>query len=280
MGGQWTLMEDDAPDNHFFWSGGYETGYINHEGEQFPQPFPCWQPVTHIKSLRDTVFATHCEKDGQTIEKAYVYLDKDTLCIDFPAQLPAYWDNVLLKVRNTRFHSEAFGVPFEPMSISFTPAGQLLQLDKLNYKVGDTLYASLDLLFHYTTIPYNIEDTAIYGDYILKGVICEIVRTPDFNPFDAKNFMTFDLPAALRELGEPLTREYFNMQSLPEFRVELLNLFSASADIWIEELTWDISPARNLSDEGKERLTIWYHQSDGVHWMPVRCFFWNEDWEF
>jgi hypothetical protein len=67
--------------------------------------------------------------------------------------------------------------------------------------------------------------------------------------------MTFDLPAALRELGEPLRRRKIT---------------------WMEELTWDVSPARNISDEGKDRLTIRYSQNDSTNRLPVDFLRWNE----
>ena len=78
--------------------------------------------------------------------------------------------------------------------------------------------------------------------------------------------MTFDLPSAIYELGEPLDRKTYTTAGLGEFQVELLNFFPPSENIQIEELTWDISSEVGISDSGIERLTIWYaHAKDKVH---------------
>jgi hypothetical protein len=240
-----------------------------------------WQKVQYDKSLADKDCITHCGEEGaqwQSWEKAQVYFDSDTLLIAFWAQLPAYWENVVIKVHNGKFRAETSGIPFEPITITFATVKQQLQLDKKHYALGDTLHGGCEIVFQYTST--DEDKVVVKGEYTFKGSICEVVREEDFDPFDEKNFMTFDLLTALSELGEPLSREQFNTLSLLEFRTELRKLFPASKDIWIEELTWNSSDTRDISDEGAERLTIWYHQTDGVHWKPILFYRWDEFMEF
>jgi hypothetical protein len=246
-----------------------------------------WQKVQYDKSLATKKLVTHCVSDGQIWQKAQVYFERDTLIIAFPPQLPAYSEDVTIKVYDGKFQAVISGEPFEPMTITFKTLQQHLQLDKRQYAIGDTLSAACDIVFHYTstffhyTSTFDTEnDSIVQGEFSFKGTICEIVREQDFDPFDEKNFMTFDLPTVLRELGEPLNREKFNTLNLSEFRVELENHLDWDKFIWIEELTWDVSPMRDISDEGKERLTIWYYQKDGIRWLPVHFLRWNSDMQF
>ncbi|MDR2424076.1 MAG: hypothetical protein LBD59_05040, partial [Prevotellaceae bacterium] len=174
-----------------------------------------WQKVRYEKSTTEKYSVTNCNKNGQMIEKAYVYFDSDTLYIDFPPQLPAYWDAVKIKIHNEKFCSEACGIPFAPIKIAFTPVEQRLQLNSRDIAPGDTLCGNFTLVFQYTATPEmdNDYDKPEQGAYTLQGSICEVVRDKNYDPFANSNFMDFDLPAALRELGEPLLREQFDLSA-------------------------------------------------------------------
>jgi hypothetical protein len=239
-----------------------------------------WQNVHIIDSPMCSNMSTECVFDGgrgQHWEKCRVYTDKDTLYLVFAAQLPAYYEDVVIKIHNGKFLATVSAIPFEPLEISYTTRRQQLQLNRTHYSIGDTLCGTCRFTFDYISKPIFAANTkATRGSCTFQGNIYEIVREKDFDPFEEKNFMSFDLSAALLELGDPLSREQFNTLSLPEFRVELLNHLPASEDIRIEELTWNASETRAVSDEGKDRLTVWY-DSDG---KPVAFMRWNNDMQF
>ncbi|MDR2562586.1 MAG: hypothetical protein LBC98_01440 [Prevotellaceae bacterium] len=248
-----------------------------------------WQAVQYSNTFSVNNLSTHCTDNIQTWEKAQVYFEADTLVIAFFAQLPAYWRNVVVKVHNGNFRAETSGIPFELLRVDFQTKNQQLQLDKQLYAIGDTLRAVCDFIFRYIETAQTKDDSKTeQGEFAFRGTVCEIIRTQDFDPFDEKNFMTFDLPTALRELGEPLNRKKFTSKQLRgKFRSMLLlseleidNDSQTDNAFWIEELTWDLSPTRNVSDEGKERLTIWYFQNDSTNWLPADFLCWNEDRPF
>jgi hypothetical protein len=237
-----------------------------------------WQNVRIIDSPACSGMSTECAFDeGQRWQKCRIYTDNDTLYLVFAAQLPACCEDVIIKIHNGKFLATASATPFEPLEISYTTRRQYLQLNRTHYSTGDTLCGTCRFTFGYTSKPIFAADTrATSGSYTFQGSICELVREKDFDPFEEKNFMSFDLSAALLELGEPLSREQFNTLGLPEFRVELLNHLPASEDIRIEELTWDASETRTVSDEGNDRLTVWY-DSNG---KPVAFMRWNSGMQF
>jgi hypothetical protein len=241
-----------------------------------------WQNVEYDNNMICSEMKTDCVKEREIYRKAHVYLEHDTLYIHVFDPPPAGWEDIMIKVHDGKFCATAYGFPFEPIEISYTTLEQHLQLGKKEYMVGDTLCGECNFHFQFTVTSWT-DDAKMEKNTVtfsFSGTIKEVVRTKDFDPFDKANFMTFDLPTALLELGEPLYQEKFNTLSLPEFRVELLNIFPAKEDIWIEEATWDASETRGVSDEGVDRLTIWYAQTDGVHWKPVHFLRWDKNTEF
>ncbi|MDR3236047.1 MAG: hypothetical protein LBT48_04885 [Prevotellaceae bacterium] len=235
-----------------------------------------WQNMRVDGSLTCSDMSTECTLDeGQRWQKCHVYTDNDTLYLVFVA-LPAYCEDVTVKIHDGKFLAAACAIPFEPLEISYTTRQQHLQLNRTHYSTGDTLCGVCRFAFDFTSKPLFGDEKEIRGSSIFQGSICEIVREKDFDPFEEKNFMTFHLSAALLELGEPLYRDTFSTDGLPEFRVELLNHFPASENIRIEELTWDASETRTVSDEGEERLTIWYDSAG----KPVAFVQWNKNTQF
>ncbi len=259
-----------------------------------------WQQVKYNHKPCQAV-GTDCTTSHQgehAIRKCDVYIDSDTLVIHFPAELPAYWGSLTVKVHGGKFKATFDGVPFSLDALTFETVRSALTLGKTTYAAGDTLCGTCGFTFEETN-----PQTGQHSKFYYKGDIAEIVRSKDFDPFDDVNLVTFDLPTAQHELGEPLNSESYAMSAAyGEFRVELLNYFPVSGSILMRELTWDISDTRDISDEGKERLTIWYAcakdkkyyrdayaklpaiwnnaDSEADRWLPVDIFKWTTDWEF
>ncbi len=237
--------------------------------------FQEWQKVEYITELKCDSLNTEniSHQDGYYSIKCDVYFETDTLIVFIPSGLIG-WQYVTMKIHNGKFKAETGGVPFEQMELSFKTIKQKLQLGKKKYAINDTLCGYCDFLFQ------NIDKkTNEICEWNFKATICEVVRNKNFDPGAEENFMQFDLSAAIREIGEPLNRKTFNMVNLPESGVELLRYFQPSKDITIEEVTWDISPMRKVSDEGRERLTIWYVQNNNNR-TPVHYLKWTEDEQF
>jgi len=236
-----------------------------------------WQKVEYDNDIRNGTFMPECVTDHQgehILSRCNIYLEKVTIYIVFPAELPAYWGSMTIRIHGDKFESRFSGIPFDAGEVSFETVKEQLVLPKPGYILGDTLSGRCDLFFRQTD-----KRTGSNRDFYFKGRIAGIIRYKDFNPFNEVNFMGFDPAAAAYELGEPKYSETFDTRSLPEFRVELLNYLPADENVLVKELTWDISETRDLSDEGKERLTIWYTEKDGM-WKPVHFMKWNEDSQF
>ena len=261
-----------------------------------------WQNVSYNQSHNNS-HGTACITNHQgehELNKCNVYMDGDTLIILFPTELPAYWGSMEVQIINGKFKAQFDGIPFGPMmDLKFETIKQKLVLDRSKYLLNDTLYGYCDITFK------EIEPaTGQTYTFYFKGTIREIIRDKDFNPRDPENFMTFDLPTAIRELGEPLSRK--NISTIHEFNIGLLNFFpmdTINNNVQIEELTWNISDDASISDEGIERLTIWYawakdkeyaRKGQYVHFppiwdslskdsawqLPVLFLKWNAHWQF
>ena len=81
---------------------------------------------------------------------------------------------------------------------------------------------------------------------------------------------------ALQRFGEPAARDEFDLsQDVPEFRIELLNLYSSdeikNGPPRISEVTWALSPQKNL--------TIWYDRKNGG-WAAVHYLEWQPGDDF
>ena len=237
-----------------------------------------WKNVNYDSNVVCEEMITHCELGSEIFQKAHIYIERDTMFICFYSS-PPHW-GMTIKVYDGKFFASAREIPFAPVEVTYTTLEQRLQLAEKHYILGDTLCGYCNIRFQFVvTSMIDSDEKSANGIISFNGSIREIVRIKDFNPFDNENFMTFELPVALLELGEPLTREQFNTLALPEFRIELLNYLPAREDIWIEELTWDISSTSGVSDEGIERLTIWYVQKNDK-WLPIDYLQWSTDWEF
>jgi hypothetical protein len=206
--------------------------------------------------------------------KCHAWMEGDTLTVSI-SDLDLGWTAIALQIHGGRFRAQLGGVSFhaekEP---SFGTVSQRLRLAKDSYAQGDTLCAEFDLRFRVA-----FADGSEAKDWVFRGTLCEVIRAKDFDPFAVKNAMTFDLPTAIHEMGEPKERSVLGLDNVTEFSIELFNSFPPSADVIFEELTWDVSPTREISDEGRERLTVWYVERDGS-WQPVHYREWNTDWQF
>ena len=261
-----------------------------------------WQHVSYDESLNNNSLGSACITNHQgehELDKCDINLDDDTLTIHFPAQLPAYWGDVKVKIVDGQFNTLFEGIPFELIDLNFETIKQKLVLDRSQYLINDTLYGYCDFTFK------EVEPTTGHTyTFYFKGTIREIVRDKDYNPLDPDNFMTFDLPTAIRELGQPLSRD--EISTISEMDIDLLNLFSQDTimyNVHIERLTWNISDDAQVSDGGIERLTIWYAQAkdkeyaresryaifppvwnsiptDSTRQLPVRFLKWNINIQF
>ncbi|WP_299148567.1 hypothetical protein [uncultured Tateyamaria sp.] len=85
-------------------------------------------------------------------------------------------------------------------------------------------------------------------------------------------FVGIDQEGARDLLGVALREETFTMSpGVPEFRIELRNIFDADQTPDIREVTW----ARS----SEENLTLWFAQNDGV-WRAVHGMSWHPGAEF
>jgi len=254
-----------------------------------------WQELAYVEDLRCD--SLHSVSIYHPIE-CKPYFDDDTLVV-YISNLS--WEYVIVKIHDGKFRAELDGVPFGPFELSFKTKSERLQVGKTHYVLNDTLCAAFDFLFQVIDVETNETN-----DWNFKGFICEVIREKGFDPLEKENFMNFDLPTAIHEIGEPLSLYCFNMDTtyMGEFGIELLNyLPSDRMNIEVRELTWDVSPARDVSDGGRDRLTIWYIRkqdscylrNDGHYklsdiwsskiksmstWIPLHYSAWNEDWQF
>ena len=241
-----------------------------------------WQKVEYDNNLACNDMKTYCKIENDVFQKAHVYLEEDTLFILFYDSQG--WESWLIKVHNDKFCAFALGIPFEPIDISYTTMEQKLQLAEKHYAVGDTLCGRCYIRYRSveTSNTGNPERKMETGLFSFGGTIREVVRDKDFNPFDEANFMTFDMPTALLELGEPLFQEKFQLRDLPDIPQVWVEYFFQLSDSGIQiedlpltELTWNTSPTSGISDEGGGRLTILYIRFDSIHWKPVQFYRWN-----
>lgn len=230
-----------------------------------------WKVVKYTDNLRcDSLHSANA--DGRPLE-CRAWMEGDTVAVLFP-KIDLGWAYITLKIHDDKFQAQLDGVPFHTAEVpSFETTRQHLYLAKENHEQGDTLCARFDLQFR---IAYSEGEPE---EWTFRGAVCEVIRAKDFDPFAAENFITFDLPTALHEMGQPLDRDVFGVEGVTEFSIELINHFPSGTEFVCEELTWDVSPMREVSDEGRERLTVWYVERDG-RWMPVEYKEWNTDTQF
>ena len=251
-----------------------------------------WDNVKYDTSMKcDSLNSEEIYSSGEHNPiRCKAYFDSDTLVVFLS---PPGWRYMTINIHDGKFKAETHGIPFTPEELSFSTITQELQLGKKQYSLNDTICGCFDITFRdiqtgilvYDSVSgdaemvRDIENPETF-DWNFKGTICEIVREKNFDPFDAKNIMTFDAYTAIHEIGEPLQEDTFrisNPEGLSAFRLYALqNTFSMPGNILIKELTWDISPDRDVSDAGKDRLTTWYVEKSNK-WMPVRFTRWVED---
>ena len=238
-----------------------------------------WQKVEALSNTLCTDNKTEYTTNHQgehTLNDCFVYTFNDTLHICFPAGLPAYWLGAKLQVAAGMFNATVDGVPFIPnVKLTFQVKKQRLCLNKQSYAIGDTLQGYIELVFEERDKAHNQSN-----EFYFKGCIYKIVREKDYQAFqDDEAIMSYSLNHAINELGEPLDDYTFTTNGLPEFRIELLNIFPPSDSIYIRELTWNTSDDAQVTDGGIFRLTVWYAQKDGV-WQPVYFLRWDTFTQF
>lgn len=224
---------------------------------------------------RKTEYTTNHQGE-HTLNDCSVFIDNDTLYIRFPAALPAYWLGAELRIADGMFKAVVDGVPFIPdIELTNQIKKQHLYLNKQTYAIGDTLQGYIDIVFEELDKAHDQS-----SEFYFKGCVHRIVREKGYQMFeDDEAIMSYDANMVINELGEPLDEYVFTTIGLPEFRVELLNIFPASDSIYIRELTWNTSDDAQLTDEGIYRLTVWYAQKDSS-WKPLHFLRWNTHMQF
>lgn len=238
-----------------------------------------WQKVEVLDDASCADRKTECTTNHQgvhVLSYCLTYFYQDTLHIYFPPEYPAYTLDAEIRVAGGMYKAFISSIPFTSDETPFYEiTGQKLLLNKAEFNVGDTLQGYVELEFKDISIN-NSQDEKLF----FKGYIYKIVRPEVYFKFeDEEAIMSYDLDFAVNELGEPLGEELFTTCCLPEFRVELLNVFPSSDSIFIRELTWNTSNDAQISDAGIHRLTIWYAQQDGI-WQPVQFLKWNTLMQF
>lgn len=238
-----------------------------------------WQSVEVLDSAlcanKKTEYSTNHQGE-HTLTDCSVYIDNNTLHILFPAGLPAYWLGVETQVADGIFSTNVNGIPFGPnIELEHHVKKQQLYLDKQSYSIGDTLQGYINITFEELDKTHNQTN-----EFYFKGCIYKIIRDKNYQPFENDGaLMSYDFDLAINEFGQPMYEEIFTTCCLPEFRVELLNIFPASDSIYIRELTWNTSEDAQVSDGGILRLTVWYAQEDSI-WKPVHFLRWNKYMQF
>ena len=257
-----------------------------------------WEKVTYRQKAFSPSLQTECATNHQgkhVVTEARASLKDGVLSIRFPAQLPGYWGYMAIEVNQGLFQAKPGGVPFVRGMPTYQVRTQKLILAKKNYRVGDTLNGYIDI--RYNEIDHYTQET---HTFYFKGGFSTMVRAENFQAHADENIKTYDLLTALHELGSPLyartlslgadkhtlkekMMDYppfgelgqsteFQTQALIPVRAELLKTGKQRT---ISELTWDISPGAELSDSGRERLTIWYSHKNR-HGLPLRYKKWIE----
>ena len=90
-----------------------------------------WQTVKYDKFLSNDYFGTQCETNHQgehQLSKSHVYQDGDTLIILFPAELPAYWGSMTVKVFDGKCNAQFDGIPFMQIDLEYETLKQMICL--------------------------------------------------------------------------------------------------------------------------------------------------------
>ena len=256
-----------------------------------------WGRIQYIPQIKNGDLKTSIYTDHQgrhEVNKARAYLKDELLTIRFPTQLPAYWDEMEIVVDQEKgvFQAKAGGAPFVGEIVTYKIVHQNLQLQKNDYAVNDQIDGYVDIVFE--------EQGQIIGNrrqFYFKGQFSGIVRDEQFDVVADKNVKSYDIKTALYELGKPVCIDTvdFGYYSDGAKKEALLPVYTEAGTKGCQDskdkplgvskkigklslnwkletialLSWDISPEAQVSDGGRERLTIWYRLDKHKQWYQL-----------
>lgn len=243
---------------------------------------------------------TKCFTDHQgehAVTECRALLRDGTLFILFPAQLPAYWGSMEIRVRDGMFQAVPGGIPFSPQDLTRKVIAGRLILSRMHYGLGDRISGFCDI--SYSEQGQGTEHSGVFS---FTGTFSAVVHDENFKPLDDDTIAAYDQDTAIYELGAPVMSgdlicdpgvpaagtppELFSSEELkldrflqsPElesFRREVTACGNGREDR-VRELTWDVSPEAKLSDCGNSFITIWFRQNTEGLWVQAAFRRWNK----
>ena len=253
--------------------------------------------IQHTPQIKDGDLKTSIYTDHQgrhQIHKVRPYLKCKLLTIQFPAQLPAYWGTMEIVVDQEKgvFQAQPGGIPFVGEAVAYKIVRQNLQLQKNNYVLNDVINGEVEIVFEESG-----QVTGQKQQFYFTGQFSGMVREEQYDILADKNIERYDLKTALYELGKPVCIDTINFgfYNDGEKKQALLPVYETAGvkgcqdvkDKPLKEpqkvvaltpkgkletiafLSWDISPEAQVSDGGRERLTIWYRLDKNQHWHQL-----------
>ena len=218
---------------------------------------------------------TKCRTDHQgfhEITKSKAYINKDeSLSVIFEPQLPAYWLGLELLLKDGSFQARPYGTPFSPGKASFEVTKQELILRDSPIMPGIAVNGCTSVNF----IQHNQDGTG--SPHFFTGCFSARAYPAEGSPLltaeGLKLLAEQELAVIRYELGEPIRDDRFIAGNTDRFRASVLGR-GVSPRTEVREITWDVSPTAKLSDEGKERLSVWYTRQ-GDQWFPITHRVWQ-----
>ncbi len=248
-----------------------------------------YNPVPFVLPLQSRVRTDH--QSDRIIDECRASLKKDgTLELSFPPQFPGYYVSVTISVKDGKYTASADGVPFAPNGgTSYRVLRQELSLQWGTFRSGEKIEGYCDIVFVETVRGFRSKEESEYY-FSWRGPFVAIIREEGFNPLSESAIKTYDIALAHYELGpsqqavalapEPRALEVYHWEYMPlggqigsvhdsdklgTLRRDFRQTHPELKDKHILEVTWDTSPEAQVSDGGRDRLTIWFER-EGDAW--------------
>ena len=249
-----------------------------------------YTPVPFVYPLQSRVRTNHQSPD-RVIDECRAQLKKDgALELFFPPQFPGYYVSVTITVKDGRYTATADGAPFAPNGgTSYRVLRQELTLQWDAFKPGEKLegYCDIDFVETVRQLGGGVEEEYYFS---WQGPFVAVIREEGFDPLAEASVKTYDIFLAHYELGpslqavslpldpkelDPRLRENLPLGGQIGSVRDAGKLAALRRDFWqahpelngkpVLEVTWDISPGAGLSDDGRDRLSIWFER-EGDKW--------------
>ena len=260
-----------------------------------------YNPVPHIFPLQSRVETDH-QSPGRIIDECRAVLKKDgTLELRFPPQFPGYYVGVTITVKDGKYTASADGVPFTANGgTSYRVLRQGLSLQWSTFRPGEKIEGYCDIGFVEIVRAFRGKEEDEYY-FSWRGPFVAIIREEDFDSLSDAAIKTYDIVLAHYELGpsqqavdlSPEARKledaYYwenvplagqvgsvhDSEKLAALRKDFWQAHPELKDKPVLEVTWDISPEAQVSDGGRDRLTIWFER-EGNAWTQRRFMKWTD----